>query len=186
MGSDLIYCENWLHSARSDEIFDLLREELPWQKEVVRIFGKTMHLNREVCLMGDGGIEYTYAAQLKKAIPWHPSVFALKQEIEKERKCTFNACLLNWYHSGEDGMGWHSDDEKELVAGSTIASVSLGAVRKFQWRSKSGGEISSLELKKGSLLLMNGNFQRDFKHALPKTKKSKAPRLNLTFRLFKS
>lgn len=183
-GSSIWYMENWLNTQESAAIMQSLRNELPWQKEIVQIFGKTIAMNREVCFMGDSGIQYRYASKLKTANSWHPIVLILKQKIEFELGGNYNACLLNWYYNGEDGMGWHSDNEKEMIIGSTIASVSMGANRKFQWRPKGGGPINSLELQSGSLLLMRGSFQNEFKHALPKTRQSQDPRLNLTFRLF--
>ena len=107
----------------------------------------------------------------------------LKATVEAIAGASFNSCLINLYHHGEEGMSWHSDDEPSLVRGATIASVSLGAERKFAFKHKrEPGLTASIVLEHGSLLLMKGATQEHWLHALPKTKRVSAPRINLTFR----
>ena len=102
--------------------------------------------------------------------------------MESLTKSKYNACLLNLYHNGDESMGWHSDDEKEIIAESSIASLSLGAERKFSFKHKATKETISVLLENGSLLEMKGAIQKNWWHALPKSKKVIAPRINLTFR----
>ena len=110
----------------------------------------------------------------------------VKQKVEAINGASYNACLLNLYHEGEEGMGWHRDNEKEIVAGSSIASLSFGAVRKFTFKHATTNERLDIELANGSLLDMKGVIQEHWYHSLPKTKKIKQMRINLTFRLMHS
>jgi alkylated DNA repair dioxygenase AlkB len=109
----------------------------------------------------------------------------LKEIIENKSGETFNSCLLNLYHSGEEGMAWHSDGEKDLQKNGAIASLSLGAERKFAFKHKTTKRTVSILLEKGSLLIMKGDTQTNWLHRLPPTKKVKTPRINLTFRTVK-
>ena len=131
-------------------------------------------------------MEYTYSKTTKTALPWTSDLLEIRRVIEEKTKETFNSCLLNLYHSGEEGMGWHSDDEKDLQKYSAIASISLGAERKFVFKNKENKETVSLSLENGSLLLMQGKTQTHWLHRLPPTKKVNTPRINLTFRTIKT
>jgi alkylated DNA repair dioxygenase AlkB len=119
------------------------------------------------------------------ALYWTPLLMELKLQVEQKCGLTFNACLLNFYHTGEEGMGWHSDNEKSLEEPIHIASLSFGAERRFDMKHQKTGDKKSVMLENGSLLLMKHPMQHYWKHALPKTKKVKEPRINLTFRLMK-
>ena len=121
----------------------------------------------------------------KKARLWIPELLALKHRVEQETGLEFNSCLLNLYHSGEEGMSWHSDAEAELGPEPAIASLSLGVERRFVFKHKNSGEKIELQLEPGSLLLMAGKTQKNWLHSLPKSKKITAPRINLTFRNIK-
>jgi alkylated DNA repair dioxygenase AlkB len=125
---------------------------------------------------------YTYSNSTKQALPWTNELSYLKQIVEKYAGIKFNSCLLNLYHNGNEGMGWHSDDEGSLGKNNTIASLSFGAERKFSFKHKRTKQIVSLVLEHGSLLVMKGTTQSNWLHSLPKSKNRTQPRINLTFR----
>jgi alkylated DNA repair dioxygenase AlkB len=116
-------------------------------------------------------------------LEWTSALIGIKQKVEAITGAKYNACLLNLYHEGEEGMGWHQDNEKEMVAGSSIASLSFGAVRKFAFKHATTNERLDIELAHGSLLDMKGEIQAHWYHSLPKTTRIKQMRINLTFRL---
>src|SRR5690606_1080294 len=117
-----------------------------------------------------------------RALPWTEDLLVLKAMVEKECGETDNSCLLNLYHNGQEGIAWHSDGEKDLKRDGAIASLSLGAQRRFSFKNRESGEKVNLILEHGSLLVMKGPTQRYWLHRLPPTKQLKAPRINLTFR----
>ena len=125
---------------------------------------------------------YTYSNTTKRALAWTKELSELKQIAEEYAGIKFNSCLLNLYHNGNEGMGWHSDDEESLGKKNTIASLSFGAERKFSFKHKQTEQIVSLVLEHGSLLIMNGATQTNWLHSLPKSKNITQPRINLTFR----
>ncbi len=159
-----------------------LLENMPWESDVLIMFGKRTITKRKTAWIGNPGIKYTYAHQTKNPEPWSPSLLDIKTKIEMITSVEFNACLLNLYHNGQEGMGWHSDDEKELGSNPVIASLSLGTPRKFSFRHKSTKEKVSLDLTEGQLLVMKGETQKYWSHMLHKSAKIKEPRINLTFR----
>jgi alkylated DNA repair dioxygenase AlkB len=125
---------------------------------------------------------YTYSNITKQALPWTKELSGLKQMVEELAGTTFNSCLLNLYHNGEEGMGWHSDDEDSLGKNNTIASLSIGAERKFLFKHKQSKQTVSLVLEHGSLLIMRDATQANWLHSLIKSKSVTQPRINLTFR----
>lgn len=167
----------------SARLFDKLVEEVPWRHDEVVMFGKRIVTARKVAWFGDEGFTYAYSGTIKEAIPWSETLREMKSKVELSSGVKFNSCLLNLYHRGEEGMGWHSDDEAELVRDAAIASVSLGAERKFCFKHKADGRRVEVVLEDGSLLLMRGSTQRYWLHRLPPTKRVKEARINLTFRL---
>jgi len=169
----------------ADAYFQKFWDTIAWEQDVVHMFGKHIETKRKVAWYGDQPFEYTYSNSTKKALLWTPELLAIKNLTEKFTKETYNSCLLNLYHSGEEGMGWHSDDEKELRPNGTIASLSFGAERKFAFKHKASKEKVGLTLDHGSLLVMKGTTQSHWLHRLPPTKKVDAPRINLTFRTIK-
>lgn len=171
--------------AEADRYFDELLHSIPWKQDEVIIFGKRIVTKRMTAWYGEEEFEYTYSKVTRKAMLWTPQLLELKEKVEQETGLEFNSCLLNLYHSGEEGMSWHADAEAELGKQPAIASLSLGAERKFMLKHKTSGEKISLQLENGSLLLMQGETQRHWLHSLPKTKKVQAPRINLTFRKIK-
>jgi alkylated DNA repair dioxygenase AlkB len=183
---ELFYLPNFLDKTDAVEKFKLLGEEIAWSNEVVTLFGKFIQLSREVAFYGDKGLTYKYSGRLKTAFNWTSILEQIKMLIESHTGLSFNACLLNYYHNGTEGMGWHSDNEKELVENAAIASLSLGDSRDFVLKHKTTGQNVRIHLENGSLLIMKGAIQKYWLHALPKTKKSKHPRINLTFRLMRT
>lgn len=162
--------------------FHHLLEKIEWKPDEAVIYGKHIVTKRKVAWYGDKNYAYTYSNRTKQALLWTPELKELKIIAEKESKSSFNSCLLNLYHSGDEGMTWHSDDEKEMGKNATIASISFGAEREFCFKHKMTGEIVSTQLEHGSLLVMKGTTQTHWLHSLPKRTKIKQPRINLTFR----
>jgi len=160
-----------------------LLDTIPWKQDEVVMFGKKIMTKRKVAWYADAGITYTYAGVKKLGLQWTDTLFEIKQKVEAITGATYNACLLNLYHEGEEGMGWHRDNEKEIIPESSIASLSFGAVRKFAFKHTISNERLDIELENGSLLDMKGAIQGHWYHALPKTTRIKQLRINLTFRL---
>ncbi|MBW8243986.1 alpha-ketoglutarate-dependent dioxygenase AlkB [Muricauda oceani] len=166
----------------ANRYFKELWDTIAWKKDVAVIYGKRIETKRKVAWYGDEPFEYTYSNNTKKALPWTPELLKLKEIAEKLSQETYNSCLLNLYHSGEEGMAWHSDAEKDLKKNGAIASLSFGAERKFAFKHKESKEKVGLTLDHGSLLVMKGSTQSHWLHRLPPTKRVSVPRINLTFR----
>ena len=169
-------------SQEAKYYFDQLINNIEWKNDEVFIFGKHIITQRKVAWYADAGLSYTYSKVTKAGLAWTDELLKLKELTEKLTGETFNSCLLNLYHHGEEGMGWHSDDEKELGKNMAIASLSFGADRKFSFKHKENKQTLSIHLENGSLLLMKDETQQKWLHSLPKTKKTTEPRINLTFR----
>jgi len=170
--------------GESDALFDDLLTTSPWECDEVILFGQKRILSRKVAWMGNAGFTYSYSGTSKTASPWTAPLMSIRERVEQLSGQSFNSCLLNLYHHGSEGMGWHSDDEKTLGRNPVIASVSFGAERPFRFKHRISKEVIPLILENGSLLVMKGETQHHWLHALPKTTKVKAPRINLTFRTF--
>lgn len=164
------------------DLMNVLLREIPWQNDEAVMFGKRIVTARKVAWYADGGVSYSYSGTTKQAHEWSDLLLRLKKVAQERTGAEYNSCLLNLYHDGGEGMGWHSDNEKEIVAGASIASLSFGAERKFSFKHKETKETVSVMLEDGSLLDMRGQTQRCWVHQLPKTKKVTEPRVNLTFR----
>lgn len=162
--------------------FERLLNTIEWQNDQAIIFGKKITTKRKVAWYGNQAFEYTYSNTSKYALPWTKHLLELKQQIEEITGETFNSCLLNLYHTGEEGMAWHSDGETDLKKNGAIASLSLGAVRKFAFKHKNSQEKVEIVLENGSLLIMKDLTQTHWLHRLPPTKKIHTARINLTFR----
>ncbi|MCJ8161906.1 alpha-ketoglutarate-dependent dioxygenase AlkB family protein [Acinetobacter zhairhuonensis] len=172
-----------MDAAEADAYLQRLLETIAWQNDLAVIFGKTIVTKRKVAWYADQAFSYTYSKTTKQALPWTPELLALKALVEAKTGETFNACLLNLYHSGEEGMAWHSDAERELKQHAAIASLSLGAERKFAFKHKQTNEKVELLLAHGSLLVMKNETQTYWLHRLPPTEKVQDIRVNLTFRM---
>lgn len=171
-----------LSSADTRRHYETLLRDIPWKHDEAVIFGKRIVTARKVAWYGDSNFSYTYSGTTKTALVWTAGLAELKAVVEKLAGTAFNSCLLNLYHDGNEGMAWHSDDESSLVKNSTIASLSFGAERKFCFKHKQTQQAVSLSLETGSLLVMKDATQTYWRHALPKSKWIKTPRINLTFR----
>ena len=167
---------------QANEYFDSLLQNIPWKNDEVVVFGKRIVTKRKTAWYGDSNYVYIYSNTIKQALPWTRELVNLKQIVENLSNTKFNSCLLNLYHDGNEGMGWHSDDEKSIEDNSTIASVSLGAERKFCFKHKQSNKTISVLLEHGSLLLMKDATQKNWLHSLAKSKNVAQPRINLTFR----
>jgi len=171
-----------LSSEEANRYFDLLMQNTQWEKDEVIIFGKRITTKRKVAWYGDRNFLYTYSNTTKQALPWTNELIDLKRKTELITNSQFNSCLLNLYHDGNEGMTWHSDDEKSLGKNTVIASLSFGAERKFSFKHRRTRQTISLLLENGSLLVMRGNTQSNWLHSLPLSSKINHPRINLTFR----
>lgn len=171
-----------LTESDSDFFYSQLLANIDWRNDEAVIFGKKIITKRKVAWYGDIDFEYTYSNSTKKALTWTPELLRLKKIVEEKTGEQFNSCLLNLYHNGSEGMAYHSDGEKDLKKNGAIASVSLGAERKFSFKHKTTAQKVELYLHHGSLLVMKGDTQTFWKHRLPPTTKVFEPRINLTFR----
>lgn len=170
------------HTANN--YFQQLSGQIEWKHDEAVICGKRIVTRRKVAWYGNRSFKYTYSSTTKEALPWIKALLELKQLAEDSTNESFNSCLLNLYHNGDEGVSWHSDAEKELKRNGAIASLSLGAERKFSFKHKQSKETVSVILEHGSLLVMKGATQKYWLHRLPPTKKIHRPRINLTFRTF--
>lgn len=166
----------------ANHFFNVLLNEIEWRNDEAVIFGKKILTRRKVAWYGDLPFEYTYSNATKTALPWTDNLLILKKLAEEATGETYNSCLLNLYHSGEEGMAWHSDAEKDLKKYGAIGSMSFGAERTFAFKHKKTQEKVALTLEHGSLLVMKGETQDNWLHRLPPTKKFFKERINLTFR----
>lgn len=171
-----------LTTTEAQLYLDRLLDHIEWRNDEAVIFGRHIITKRKVAWYGDGNYAYAYSGKTRQALAWTPDLLTLKARVETLTGKTFNSCLLNLYHTGEEGMAWHSDDEKTLEKDGAIASLSLGAERKFSFRHRKTRQTISIQLEAGSLLVMHGVTQDHWLHSLPKTKKVMNPRINLTFR----
>ncbi len=179
---EVIYYGKIFSAVDAKHYLDILLSEIEWKNDEAFIFGKHFITRRKVAWYGDRNFHYTYSKATKHALPWTRELLELKQIAEEKTGANYNSCLLNLYHDGEEGMAYHSDDEKTLVRHAAIASLSFGADRRFLFRHKETKERVTQVLEHGSLLVMKGATQDFWVHRLPKTKKVKSPRVNLTFR----
>jgi len=175
----------WLHFVETfiTDHVELMREllgDLPLRQQTIRIMGRDILMPRRTSWHGDRGMTYTYSGKTFEAEPWTPELTQVQLLLEQMLGHRFNSVLVNHYRDGSDSVGWHADDEPEI--GPVIASVSLGARRRFVLKENATGEKREFNLGWGDLLVMGGTTQEHFQHCIPKTKKAVGPRLNLTFR----
>lgn len=181
-GGTVKYYGKLMSSQRANHYLAILLNTIEWRNDEAIIFGKHILTKRKVAWYGDRTFEYTYSKVTKKALPWTPELLELKTLAEKTLGETFNSCLLNLYHTGEEGMAWHSDGEKDLKKNGAIGSMSFGAERKFAFKHKQTKQTVSLILENGSLLVMKDDTQTNWLHRLPPTTQKHKQRVNLTFR----
>lgn len=180
-GSALLY--SWVLGDQSwTTIMNDLLEVVPWESHTIRMFGKEHAQPRLVAWFGDPGSEYSYSGLKMNVRPWIASVLRLKLIAESYAGIIFNSVLINLYRNGDDKVSWHSDNEPELGHTPTIASISLGATRRFKFRHLTTKEVVEASLSSGSLVVMSGLSQSCWEHEIPRQASVKEPRINLTFR----
>ncbi|OUL23975.1 alpha-ketoglutarate-dependent dioxygenase AlkB [Nostoc sp. RF31YmG] len=176
------YIPNFLTPAAADELYNHC-QQLEWQQNTIKMVGKTIPVPRLECAYGDAGCDYLYSKSvLLKPLPWTAELLGLRFRLESQTGYRFNLVICNRYRTGLDSIGWHADNEPSMGTRPAIASVTLGATRKFQLRPNSGGKPTDFWLEHGSLLLMKPGCQESWVHQVPKTSKPAGERINLTFR----
>jgi alkylated DNA repair dioxygenase AlkB len=180
--ADIVFYEHFFTNRQSDELFKKLKENIRWQQDKIKLYGKIIDLPRLTAWYGEKA--YGYSGITMPVHPFTDELQLIKSAIEKATDTKFTGVLLNYYRNGNDSVSWHSDDEKELGKNPIIASVSFGATRTFQLRHKTRKDLKkqAISLSNGSLLLMKGSTQHFWEHQVPKTSKPIGPRINLTFR----
>ena len=180
---DVYLVPDFLGQSRASRLLATLWAELNWTQHEISLFGRRVYQPRLSCWYGDPGAHYTYSGLHLQPSHWHPALEDIRRVLEDTVDTRFNSVLANAYRNGRDSMGWHADDEKELGEEPTIASLSLGACRRFLLRERHGNKTICLALEPGSLLVMQGASQSVYRHSLPKTSKPVGLRINLTFRM---
>ena len=184
--ADIEYYPNFFKNDSSDELFEKLRKEIPWQQDNIKVYGKIHPQPRLTALFGNEGKSYSYSNIVMQPHHWNPLLVFIKNEIEEICQENFTTVLLNYYRDGKDSNGWHADNEKELGRNPVIASVSFGAERYFHLQHNTIKEQKlKIKLGHGSLLIMKGSTQHFWKHQIPKTTSVIESRINLTFRIIK-
>ena len=181
---ELTFYDQFLNVEEAHNCFALLRKNLAWRQDSIKMYGKELLIPRLQAWYGDQSARYKYSGILLEPLAWTPTLLELKKRVEKACNTKFNSVLVNLYRDGKDSMGWHSDDEPELGKNPVIASLSLGATRRFSFRHRQQKDLAKIrmDLLDGSLLIMRGKTQHYWQHSLPKTAKKVGERINLTFR----
>ena len=180
--ADVRLDRGWLSPAEASALFDALRGAIHWENHPVRLFGREIPSPRLSSWIGDPHASYRYSGLVRAPRPWPAALVPLRSRLASDLGVEFDSVLANLYRDGRDAMGWHADDEPELGPAPVIASVSLGATRRFALRHRTGAPRLALDLPNGSLLLMAGATQSNYRHALPRTARPVGERINLTFR----
>jgi alkylated DNA repair dioxygenase AlkB len=187
LDGEILFMRNFLSPTKAKHYFDCLQNKINWKQEEVRFYGKTFPVPRKTAWYGYEGFNYSYSGITCFPEIWTKELLEIKSQIEQFiPEEDFTSVLLNLYSNGNDKMGWHADNEKELGINPTIASVSLGETRRFDIKNKNNSELQyKFELTSGSLLIMRGALQHHWIHQIPAQKKVKNARINLTFRTIK-
>jgi len=181
--ANLRYVPRWVEPDLADWWLTELRSQTPWSQPEIKLYGRIVAVPRLVAWYGDADAHYRYSGLTHEPLPWTPLLADIRQRVQREVGEALNGALLNYYRDGQDAMGWHSDDERELGQHPLVVSLNLGATRRFDFRRKGTSRIShSIALEHGSLLVMSGLTQHYWQHQIARTRKVSAPRLNLTFR----
>lgn len=180
---ELYYTEGIMDEGPATKMLATLLRDVPWRDETIMMFGKPVMQPRRTALYGDEGLVYRYSGRTMLPLPWTPDLLTLKQIAEQHAQSSFTTVLVNCYRNGNDSMGWHRDNERELGCNPTIASISLGAQRLFQCKHRTDpSQRLSLPLSHASILVMKGAMQEHWYHQVPKERRVTEPRINLTFR----
>lgn len=181
--ADIAFDPHWLDGEQADRLLGDLRGSIAWENHRIRLFGREHASPRLSCWIGDPDVVYRYSGSRFVPRPWPPALSPLRARLCAELGTGFNSVLANLYRDGRDCMGWHSDNEAELGPAPVIASVSLGAARRFVLKHRDDPSTKlAIELPHGSLLVMAGATQRRYRHALPRMSRPTDERINLTFR----
>lgn len=182
--AEICLYRNFLYDNQEEILYKELTDNIAWQQESIKFYGRKIPIPRLTAWYGDPNSSYTYSGILMTPLPWTKTLSLLKSQIEERIQHKFNSVLLNQYRNGSDSVAWHSDDEPELGESPVIASLSLGASRKFELRSKVKSSPDKIELllNSGDLLIMSGETQKNWQHQIPKMRRVKESRINLTFR----
>lgn len=183
--AEIEYFPNFFSEEKAHELFQKLKTDIPWQQDYITVYGKNHLQPRLTALYGNEGKPYGYSNIIMQPHHWNSLLTYIKEEVEKECPESFTTVLLNYYRDGQDSMGWHADNEKELGRNPVIASVTFGAERVFQLKHNTIDTRQNITLQHGSLLIMKGPTQHFWKHQIPKSQKSMDGRINLTFRIVK-
>ena len=181
-GAQAIYVADFLDTDSADAYFTHLNSATRWDRPQIQMYGKTSVLPREVAWIADPGVAYSYSGVSSPPQRWPIHLHDLRVQVEEQSGANFNSVLINRYRDGHDKVAWHAGDEPELGLEPTIASVSLGAERRFQLRHKETRQTVEVRLGHGSLLIMSGTCQRDWIHQVPREARVMESRINLTFR----
>lgn len=187
-GAEIYYDALFLPPHEASHFFTALLNKCAWERRRTS-FGYPVP--RDEAYYGDPGTDYTYSRRAYRPLVWIPELLSLKARVEQATPRSaytnlalpvlgYNAVLCNLYRHGNDSVGVHADAEPEM--GPVIASLSLGAERVFRLKDKNGAVAFSERLPVGSLLIMAGETQKNFKHEVPKEPRVTQPRINLTFR----
>lgn len=177
------YTLNWLQTPQADQLMIELPTSLRWEEGQIRMFGKWLSIPRQHAWYGDAQAGYGWSGQRAEPLPWAPELEKSRQALQQFTRTPFNGVLANLYRDGQDCMHWHSDDETELGQRTLVAAISIGAERRFSLRHKNRTyPTHRLQLAHGSLLLMGGNCQHEWQHALPRSTRVDKPRISLTYR----
>lgn len=180
-GSALLF-RSFFCVADADSLMVELMASVPWESTRIPMFGREVAEPRLSAWIADPGVTYRYSGRSRVVHPWSATIERLRTRVESTSGTSYNGVLVNLYRTGQDHMGWHADDEKSLGPNPVIASLSLGAERRFDFRHRRTGETVTTVLPHGSLLVMCGATQRCWKHRIPKSSRVTDPRVNLTFR----
>lgn len=186
-GADVTLFENFFSSEESNRLYNSLLQNTIWEQDQMTIYGKQVNLPRLTAWYGDSKTDSSYYDKKRKMLPWNADLLFIKERIEKEVDIQFTRCLLNYYRDGKDSVDWHQDYEESQRKNTVIGSVTFGATRPFQLKHATRKDLKriSIPLAHGSLLVMQGATQNNWKHKIPKTTKKILPRINLTFRWIK-
>jgi alkylated DNA repair dioxygenase AlkB len=182
--AEVLYAPHVDFGEPDQAILAHLIETIPWRSESIVLWGKSYVQPRLIAWYGDEEASYTYSGLTLAPLPWTPTLMRIKQRVEDVSETLFNSVLLNYYRDGQDSMGFHSDDEPELGPAPIIASVSFGEERTFVLKHKRKKNLKPmrLPLASGSVLLMRGETQKNWRHAVEKENCPCGPRINLTLR----
>ena len=182
---EFIFYPNYFSETESNMFFKYLREDIYWKQESMNMYGKKINVPRLTAWYGENDKAYSFSGITLNPLKWTSELMLIKNKIEEIAKVKFNSVLLNLYRDGNDSISWHTDAEPELGNNPTIASVNFGATRTFQLKHIKSKKTLEIQLSNGSLLVMQGQLQHYWQHQVPKTKKKKGERINLTFREIK-